>query len=356
MTRNESNMSAQAVAWLSLCVVLFGTQVLLENFPGAALAAAESNDLDANQVYAKRASWAESMIATRDNCALWAKGAKEGQVAATPLAAVWAKIEADWPTHAAWFRQDLPGDRYLDWFLQSNVNPHFERWIMSLALPRVAGTGAVLTHELDALVRDNIPTSDMRWLELYARTRRLEDLLATIRPIWLGDLRGDFERQAQELVSTQASSHDPRWAALQEWADRCRVPGKKLHMGTIAELPTTLALLAQALPQAHQDLKALVDELQAEPDSDVAFLNDARAALANSQYYMTWLMRLEGVPRDLWEPEIESSRQLNCMLAESSEAAGDLSEAQRHREDLEASIRLARLDDTELQGLPLPSQ
>ena len=114
--------------------------------------------------------------------------------------------------------------------------------------------------------------------------------------------------------------------------------------------------MAQALPQAHQDLKALVDELQAEPDSDVAFLNDARAALANSQYYMTWLMRLEGVPRDLWEPEIESSRQLNCMLAESSEAAGDLSEAQRHREDLEASIRLARLDDTELQGLPLPSQ
>ena len=282
MTRNESNMSAQAVAWISLCVVLFGTQVLLENFPGAALAAAESNDLDANQVYAKRASWAESMIATRDNCALWAKGAKEGQVAATPLAAVWAKIEADWPTHAAWFRQDLPGDRYLDWFLQSNVNPHFERWIMSLALPRVAGTGAVLTHELDALVRDNIPTSDMRWLELYARTRRLEDLLATIRPIWLGDLRGDFERQAQELVSTQASSHDPRWAALQEWADRCRVPGKKLHMGTIAELPTTLALLAQALPTRFAASDALRQELTEAQNSWNDLLTAARNRDAKS--------------------------------------------------------------------------
>ncbi len=139
----------------------------------------------------------------------WAKGAKEGQVASTPLAAVWAKIQTDWPTHAAWFRQDLPGDRYLDWFLQTNANPHFERWIMSRALPRVAGAGAVLSQELDELVRGNVPTSDMRWLELYARTRRLEDLLAATRPIWLGELRFEYERQAAELVSTKTPSSDP---------------------------------------------------------------------------------------------------------------------------------------------------
>ena len=101
--------------------------------------AADSKPLDPNQAYAKQATWAETMIATRANCAEWAQGAKEGQVASTPLAAVWAKIQADWPAHAAWFRQDLPGDRYLDWFLQADNNTHFERWIMSRALPRIAG-------------------------------------------------------------------------------------------------------------------------------------------------------------------------------------------------------------------------
>ena len=178
----------------------------------------------------------------------WAKGAKEGQVASTPLAAVWAKLQADWPTHAAWFQQDLPGERYLDWFLQTNDNPHFECWIMSRALPRVAGAGLVLSQELDELVRGNVPTNDMRWLELYARSRRLEELLATSRPIWLGDLRFEYERQAAELVSTKASSSDPRWMTLRDWMAQCRMPGTAEHAGTIADLQSAVELLSGALP------------------------------------------------------------------------------------------------------------
>ena len=42
-----------------------------------------------------------------------------------------------------------------------------------------------------------------------------------------------------------------------------------------------------------------------------------------SQYYMTWLMRLEGLSADEWEPEIESARQTYRLLAEQAEAAGD---------------------------------
>src|SRR5947208_13396426 len=42
---------------------------------------------------------------------------------------------------------------------------------------------------------------------------------------------------------------------------------------------------AHQLPQAHGDLKVLVDELAADPDADPAVLADARATLANSQYY-----------------------------------------------------------------------
>jgi hypothetical protein len=127
-------------------------------------------------------------------------------------------------------------------------NPHFERWIMSRALPRVAGAGAVLSQELDELVRNNVPTNDMRWLELYARTRRLEDLVAATRPLWLGELRCEFERQATELVSAQAPSSDPRWTALQNWAAQCRIPGKAEHAGRMGDLPSAVGLLSQALP------------------------------------------------------------------------------------------------------------
>ena len=241
-------MCAKAVWWTALCAIPVWAVTLIDIFPGAASWAAESQALDPNQAYSRQATWAETMIATRVNCAPWAKGAKEGQVASTPLAAVWAKLQADWPTHAAWFQQDLPGERYLDWFLQTNDNPHFECWIMSRALPRVAGAGLVLSQELDELVRGNVPTNDMRWLELYARSRRLEELLATSRPIWLGDLRFEYERQAAELVSTKASSSDPRWMALRDWMAQCRMPGTAEHAGTIADLQSAVELLSGALP------------------------------------------------------------------------------------------------------------
>ena len=110
------------------------------------------------------------------------------------------------------------------------------------------------------------------------------------------------------------------------------------------------------LPEAHQDLTNLVDDLKSDENADERLLFEARSALANSQYYMTWLMRLEGQPRERWEPEVEASRQTYRLLAEQSERSGDAKAAEKNREDLESSIRLARLDLGELQGLPLPSQ
>ena len=80
-------------------------------------------------------------------------------------------------------------------------------------------------------------------------------------------------------------------------------------------------MLARQLPEAHGDLKLLVDDLSADPAADPKLLADARSALANSQYYMTWLMRLEGLGRDEWEPEVEASRQAYKLLAEDAESA-----------------------------------
>jgi hypothetical protein len=115
-------------------------------------------------------------------------------------------------------------------------------------------------------------------------------------------------------------------------------------------------MLVEQLPVAHEELKGLVDDLTADPTADPKLLAEAQSALANSQYYLTWLMRLEGKPPEEWEPEIESARQTWRRLAEQAAADGQETEAQRCREDLEAAIRLARMDLKELQGLPLPSQ
>jgi hypothetical protein len=115
-------------------------------------------------------------------------------------------------------------------------------------------------------------------------------------------------------------------------------------------------MFVSQLPEAHRDLISLVDELEEEPNADAQLLSQARSALANAQYYRTWLMRLEGAPRDEWEPEIEASRQNFRLVAETAAARGDTEVARLSEQDLEASVRLARMELSDLQGLPLPSQ
>lgn len=114
---------------------------------------------------------------------------------------------------------------------------------------------------------------------------------------------------------------------------------------------------ASKLPEARRELETLVRELDvADAAKSAALLPESREALANSQFYLTWLMRLEGKLRAEWEPQIEAARQNYRVLAETAESRGDKAQGQRHREDLETAIRMSRLEIQDLQGLPLPSQ
>lgn len=112
-------------------------------------------------------------------------------------------------------------------------------------------------------------------------------------------------------------------------------------------------MLASGLPDAREDLEILVESMEADKDVDAAMLAEARQALARAQFYTTWLMRLEGLTREKWEPEVEAARQNYRLLAENEK---DAAKAEQHKGDLEAAIRLARLDIEDLQGLPLPSE
>ncbi|MEM7784079.1 MAG: hypothetical protein AAF623_12055 [Planctomycetota bacterium] len=115
-------------------------------------------------------------------------------------------------------------------------------------------------------------------------------------------------------------------------------------------------MMAANLPEARQSLESLLTEVREDEKSDPRFEAEVQSTLANSQYYMTWLMRLEGLPEEEWMPEIEAARQHYTQLTKTADRIGDKSLKERSSEDLESSIRLARMDLNELQALPLPSQ
>ena len=159
--------------------------------------------------------------------------------------------------------------------------------------------------------------------------------------------------EAQRLVA--AENHA---AAVEAFTDALKLlpDGHTAEARKIRLERAKAQMLAKQLPQAHADLTALVDELSEDAAADPKLLAEARSVLANSQYYLTWLMRLEGLGREVWEPEVESARQIYRHLAEQAQTRGDAAAAKTHLEDLESTIRLARMDLSELQGLPLPSQ
>lgn len=170
--------------------------------------------------------------------------------------------------------------------------------------------------------------------------------------------RGDSE--------TAIESYDAALAALpkEETAQAYRL--------RLAKCQAQLA--GQQLPEANRDLEILLNDLNADPAAPAGLVDGTQEALANTGYYMTWLMRLEGQPREAWEPEIEKSRQNFRHLAEKASAAaaaatsasagvttsgtGNPASADQERlqKNLENTLRLAQMDLTELQGLPLPSQ
>lgn len=159
--------------------------------------------------------------------------------------------------------------------------------------------------------------------------------------------------EARELVGKEQWS--PAAARFEKALEA--LPAERIDDARLIRLELAQAKMnAARLPEAHGELKTLLDELLDDDAHSVELERKVRESLAGSQFYMTWLMRLEGLPNTEWEPEIESARQNYRMLAETARESGKSAEAKKQQENLEASIRLARLDLTDLQGLPLPNQ
>ncbi len=164
-----------------------------------------------------------------------------------------------------------------------------------------------------------------------------------------------------DAVLLAARAHEARG----EWPEAVAKYGQaleRLPAGLRGEIRRVLLararaqMLAAQLPEANRSLADLLEEVSGDPKAEPGFVAEVRSALAGSQYYMTWLKRLEGAPREEWLPYSDEARQNYRLLADAAQKRADPADAAKRKEDLEASIRLARMELSELQGLPLPSQ
>ena len=157
------------------------------------------------------------------------------------------------------------------------------------------------------------------------------------------------EEEGDEVAKAAWAEAETAWAETLEL-----LPEESLATRREVRLERAKAqMFLSELPSANRELMGLVEEMVADEEADGELLRQARRTLANSEYYMTWLLRLEGAGREDWEPRIENARQnLKLVALEAS----DQGESEEVREDLEAVVRLARMELSELQGLPLPSQ
>lgn len=174
-----------------------------------------------------------------------------------------------------------------------------------------------------------------------------------------GQEKLEIDRINQLIDQARTSVAEEKWPQAVEQFDKilADLPAEKQQESKGLMLEKAKAqMMAAELPEARESLESLLMDLREDDNADPRLVAEVQSTLANSQYYMTWLMRLEGLPEEEWMPEIEAARQHYTQLTRDAEAIGDADLAKRSAEDLESSIRLARMDLGDLQALPLPSQ
>jgi len=170
-----------------------------------------------------------------------------------------------------------------------------------------------------------------------------------------GQSRLAMDRAAGKIAEAKAFEAKEDWAAAYAaWSEAlAATPADK----TTARFQLRLAqartrMWTGDLPEAITDMETLLTEAQ-RGGADKEFQSELRSALAGGQYYEGWLMRLEGATADEWLQPVEAARQNFRLLAENT---SETKLAADFKKNLEATIRLERMDLSELQGQPLPKK
>lgn len=155
------------------------------------------------------------------------------------------------------------------------------------------------------------------------------------------------------LAEARSAVQEKNWTSAIESYQKALAKLPKENKETSMRIQLEIAkakMQNSGLPEAREDLAKLVSQLKEDSTISSELKEEALSTLANARYYMTYLMKLEGLPAEEWEPEIEAARQEYKLLAQTG------SDKENHLSDLESAIRLARAEPTELYGLPIPSQ
>ncbi|MGD1979719.1 MAG: hypothetical protein PVJ98_10015 [Akkermansiaceae bacterium] len=162
-----------------------------------------------------------------------------------------------------------------------------------------------------------------------------------------------LDRTEALLTDARTAMADEEWKSAIELYQEAltKLPKERKETSLRIQLEIAKARIQSGgLPEAREDLISLVAEIKDDSSLPEELGEDALSTLANARYYMTYLMKLEGLPAAEWEPEIEAARQEYKLLAQTG------SDKEKHLSDLESAIRLARAEPTELYGLPIPNQ
>jgi len=195
--------------------------------------------------------------------------------------------------------------------------------------------------------------------------RKLMMMLWLVVPIGMiayhygpGQVKLARDRAARQLAVAQAAEAREDWSAAQ--AAYREVLNNLPASDVDARLSTRLAAAKVRqyqgeLPEAMVDVESLLDEAMRD-SHNTALQDQIRATAGTMHYYVAWLLRLEGAEADEWTEHTEIARQHFRLLSEASASASDRTSAEPNQKNLEAVIRLARMDLSELKGMPLPKE
>ena len=171
-----------------------------------------------------------------------------------------------------------------------------------------------------------------------------------------GQNRVARDKVAEKIKAAQNAELQEDWAgAGAAYADALSMlPGDQKEARHKIQLAHANArMFSGQLPEAMVEMESLLTEMIKEK-APASQIREVRGTLASAQYYAGWLMRLEGATTEEWMAETEQSRQHFRLMAE--ETVKDSATSLGYKKNLEAVIRLERMDLSELQALPLPKQ
>jgi hypothetical protein len=171
-----------------------------------------------------------------------------------------------------------------------------------------------------------------------------------------GQRRLAQDQVAAKIAAAQAAEKEGDWkAAVAAYTDALSLlpAGQTAARNKLQLAHANARMFSGDLPEAILELESLLTDML-KGNSSAGAVREVRGTLASAQYYAGWLMRLEGAAAAEWTLQTEQARQNFRLLAEQTRKDPALS--LDYEKNLEATIRLERMDLSELQGLPLPKQ